>query len=520
MSTAAGRECWVLEVVRGRDIGRQYELGAGDSLLGNALAGASGLDLADQEASSPRRMAGRQASLAVRGDSLTICDLDSPGGTFVNRQRLLAGQVRPLQPGDLVQVGSVQLEVKRVRESGGQPKTPPQQAPPQLQPQQQYPQTTNGPAGASGTRPGALGFPLTLPGGATVRSWDDFLTLAAQRWALVRDEMTSGRLAEFLRKVQRLDLLPKLDPTKTPDELLDAWLGRLPATRSSAPELDVHPEVLLLRTANTTGTIKQTLRISNVGYRLLRGTVRAEPAAAAQIRIATAFPAGSFVTIDETELPVEIELPDRFISASLGAIVIESNGGNRRIEVRLERPAPVADPGGGPGAPAGLSAEAIDLVALGRPLGERIAALPMARRLWLAPLALLIFRLIVLAAGLIPLPFAAPTASNAEPRLGAIAAVLSVAGLAFGAGRAARGGDVREIAPGAVAGALVGLFLGAVGFALIQSGESVLGSWSRSTPAVLLLWGLLGVALAGLSWLVLPRIEPVPDSGAKPETMR
>ena len=43
---------------------------------------------------------------------LTIRDLESPGGTFVNQQRLLSGQARRLQPGDVVQLGSVQLRVK------------------------------------------------------------------------------------------------------------------------------------------------------------------------------------------------------------------------------------------------------------------------------------------------------------------------------------------------------------------------------------------------------------------------
>ena len=53
-----------------------------------------GIDLGPQEGVSPRRMAARQAILESNGQAITLRDLDSPGGTFVNRQRLLPGQSR------------------------------------------------------------------------------------------------------------------------------------------------------------------------------------------------------------------------------------------------------------------------------------------------------------------------------------------------------------------------------------------------------------------------------------------
>ena len=129
MSTTSGREAGYLEVVRGRNVGRRYQVGTGETPIGNALAGAQGFDLADQESNSPRRMAGRHACLTAAGDALSIRDLESPGGTFVNRQRLLAGQVQPLQPGDLIQVGGVQLEVKREGQLEAQPRGQPSRSP-------------------------------------------------------------------------------------------------------------------------------------------------------------------------------------------------------------------------------------------------------------------------------------------------------------------------------------------------------------------------------------------------------
>ena len=169
MSTTSGRERWILEVVRGRNVGRRYQVGTGETPIGNALAGAQGFDLADQESDSPRRMAGRHACITAAGDALSIRDLESPGGTFVNRQRLRAGQARPPQPGDLIQLGGVQLEVKREGQLEAQTPRPAQPQPlplPQVQP-----------------RPAALSIPFTIPGGSTCKTWDDFLILAAQRWA-------------------------------------------------------------------------------------------------------------------------------------------------------------------------------------------------------------------------------------------------------------------------------------------------------------------------------------------------
>ncbi len=439
MSTTSGRERWILEVVRGRNIGRRYQVGTGETPIGNALAGAAGFDLADQESNSPRRMAGRHACLTAAGEALSIRDLESPGGTFVNRQRLLPGQVRPLQPGDLIQLGAVQLEVKRAGQLEAQTSRPSQPQPlsqPQVQP-----------------RPAALTIPFTIRGGSTCKTWDDFLTLAAQRWALVRDELTSSRLAEHLRRIGRTDLVPRPEPTQTVDEQLDAWLARLPASRSSDPELDVHPQTLVIRAATAGGLIRKSLRITNVGYRLLRSTARVEPAASTTIRVAAEFSARPFLTIDHTDIPVEIELPENARPTTLGTVVVESNGGTRRIEIRLERPALNAATAAGAN-----GSGPVDLVIDTRPLGELVAARPVARRLILVPLALVVFRLLVLVAALIPL--GASGASRFEPRLGSITLLLAAAGALIGI---VRGSETRDRAACGFTAAMAGILAAADG---------------------------------------------------------
>lgn len=503
MASGTARRQWVLEVVRGRTVGGRLALNEGESLLGNDLAGAPGISLADQEQpGSPRRMAPRHASVSLQGDVLEIRDLESPGGTFVNRQRLLSGQARSLQPGDLIQLGGVQLRV--VCETNAAPAVQP---PP--------PPVRTGPAASSS---GQLSIPYTIAGGGVCRTWDDFLTLSAQRWALVRDELTSGRIAEHLKRARRFDLAPRPIPGKSPDEQLDAWLERLPASRSSAPELDVHPENLIVRASSAGGLVRLKIQITNVGYRLLRGTVRVESPVPGRIRIVGGSGAASFVAIDQTELQVEVELGDGGAGspsgATLGAVVIDGNGGTKRVEVRLERPErPRLIPDATTGAPP------IDLRTWSRPLGERISALPIGRRLVLALLAMMGFRMLLALSALVPGPLG-QAASPGGPRLDALALVLGVLGMFAGAAWARRNSEGRaletgrDMASAGFAGAMLGLFLSAVGFAFIQSVESVLGSWSSSTPAAVLLWGVLGLALAGLSWIILPS----PEGSSRPGT--
>jgi hypothetical protein len=453
-------------------------------------------------------MAGRQAAVMSRGDALEIRDMESPGGTFVNRQRLLAGQARILQPGDLIQLGGVQL---RVVHQAAEP-TSPQPQPPSRTSATSKPATPTAPTPG---RPGALPIPFTIAGAGICRTWDDFLTLAAQRWGLVRDELSSGRLAEHMKRIQRLDLVPRSEPGQSPDLQLDAWLGRLPAMQSSSPELDVHPSSLTLRASAAGGQVRETLRLTNVGYRLLSCSVQIEPPGNTRIRAAT----GPFLIIDQTDLPIEIDLTeDSGRSRSdtcLGAVRITSNGGTKRIEVRLERASrvqlvPAASP----------TASALDLNAWARPLGARLAALPLAVRFALAPLTLMVLRLLISFSTLIP-PWPAGAGRTGELRLDAIALLLGSAGLLAGALWAARRGNGQEgsrgldMASAGFAGGLIGLFTSAVGFALIRSVESVLGSWSNSTPAATALWGVLGLALAILSWLFLP--PQVTSSGAQAE---
>ncbi len=283
-ATAAGPTAWSLEVVRGREVGRILALTVGENVLGNGLNGSPGLDLRDQEAGSPRRMAARQAVIEANGAELSIRDLDSPGGTFVNLQRLLAGQARRLQPGDEIQLGGVRL---RLLAAAASPTRARAEAPPSLpsSPAAVRPAPPPmPPPTAAKAAPGRPSAPFSIGQSVACRTWDDFLIVAAQRWRDLRDELDSGRLADYLRQIGRTDLLPGPAAGRSSDDRLDEWLSRLPVTQASSPELDVHPASLELRTA-LGGITRHVLRITNVGFRLLRGTLRIEPAGTTWLRL-------------------------------------------------------------------------------------------------------------------------------------------------------------------------------------------------------------------------------------------
>jgi hypothetical protein len=489
---------WSLAVVRGRDVGRAYALAAGETILGNALDGQSGLDLSDQEGGSPRRMAARHAAITLTGQEPAIRDLDSPGGTFVNRQRLLAGQSRRLQAGDVIQLGGVQLRLERgaAPRSGAASASAAPTAPAPVGPQAAAPAPRA--AAASPTAPaGGLPVPFTMAAGPSCRTWDDFLVLAAQRWTDLRDELSSGRLAEYLRRIQRIDLVPRPEMSQSLDEQLDQWLARLPASRSSAPELDVHPEVMKVRAVAGGGLTRQSLRVSNTGYRLLRCTARVEPPGTHWCRLRPEHDGRPFFTIEETDLPIELEIPEVLDRPLTASIVLESNGGTRRVGVRVERPVPAEEPlepVTGPGVTP-VSDEV-------RRLGARLAGWKPGVRIAWGVLGAIGLRIFVVLSAMAPV--GGSTGSMAEPRLAALALFLAVVGVVVAGILGSRRGDRRDLVSAGFAGGLFGLLAAAVLHAVVRSVEGLLGSGSSSLWAVVLVWAAIGAVVAGLSTLLIP----------------
>jgi FHA domain len=468
MDKKANGNGWGLQVVRGREPGRVFALTSGEVVLGNAPGNGTGIDLANQEGDSPaRRMASRHASLDCSKVGLALRDLESPGGTFVNRQRVLPGQAKPLRVGDVIQLGGVQLQVV---ESNGTA------APVQ-------------PATKSGL------FSYAIPGGPTCRSFDDVMTASAQRWEALREELISGRLASFLVSIGRADLAPSPQGAGSPDERLDAWLGSLPVTRAARPELDVHPMKLVIRVAPGGGAVRRTIRVANVGLRLLRSTARVEPPGTPWLKIAPEFAGRAFVTVEESELAVDVSIAETLPSPLKAEVVVDGNGGSKRVVVTLEAKTAQADfPD---------SETPADRPAGGMSLSELIARQSPTARIVSWGLAALAVRLLVgVASGSIG-EDAMTAAGSDSPGLGRVALVLFGLGALLGGIFANRRGGVREAPTGAFAGGCAGVIAATAVVAACRSVEPALGGWSASIVAVCLAWALIGVGVAALSTLVV-----------------
>ena len=346
---------------------------------------------------------------------------------------------------------------------------------------------------------GRLPTAFVMAGGSTCRTWDDFLILAAQRWKELRDELVSGRLTDYLRQIQRADLIPRAETNRSLDEQLDQWLVRLPVARASDPELEVHPDTLNVRAMAGGGIIRQVVRVTNVGYRLLKCSARVEPAGTSWIRLRPEQEGRLFDTIEQTEIPMELVIPDVLDRPLTATIVLDSNGGTRRVGVRIERPsgppplpAPVAGPADSP------------LPSWGKSLFEKMGRQGAGVRFSVGIGAAVGLRTLVILSSLLPVGGRGVPLS--EPRLPALAVVFSVLGALFGGWMVRRSGEVsvRDLPASAFAGGLFGLLAAALTYASIRSVELPLGGWSSSLWLAELVWVLIGAGLAGLSYVFIP----------------
>ena len=103
-----------LVVQRGLKIGEEYNVFPGENYIGRADEKPVDVDLTFQEPED-RVWTSRQHALMQWDDAsgtLTIEDLNSSNGTFVNRERVYPGQPRQLYAGNTIQIGTVHMKVK------------------------------------------------------------------------------------------------------------------------------------------------------------------------------------------------------------------------------------------------------------------------------------------------------------------------------------------------------------------------------------------------------------------------
>jgi hypothetical protein len=101
-----------LVVLRGQRVNVEYPIYEGDNFIGRADDKAVDIDLEDQEPADRVWSSRQHAVISFQDGLLSVEDLNSTNGTFVNRNRVHPGQKKPLQINDVIQIGTVQLKVR------------------------------------------------------------------------------------------------------------------------------------------------------------------------------------------------------------------------------------------------------------------------------------------------------------------------------------------------------------------------------------------------------------------------
>jgi FHA domain len=100
-----------LTVIRGLKVNSEYPLYEGDNLIGRSDDRPVDIDLCDQEPRDRVWASRNHAVVRVAAGVLTVEDLNSLNGTYVNRNRVYPGRPRPLALNDVLQIGTIQLKV-------------------------------------------------------------------------------------------------------------------------------------------------------------------------------------------------------------------------------------------------------------------------------------------------------------------------------------------------------------------------------------------------------------------------
>jgi hypothetical protein len=100
-----------LIVLRGVRVGTVYRLYEGNNYIGRPDDRPVDIDLEEQEPADKVWASRQHARIVLENGVLSLEDLNSLNGTYVNRARVHPGQQRVLQANDVIQIGTVQLKV-------------------------------------------------------------------------------------------------------------------------------------------------------------------------------------------------------------------------------------------------------------------------------------------------------------------------------------------------------------------------------------------------------------------------
>ena len=233
---------------------------------------------------------------------------------------------------------------------------------------------------------------------------------------------------------------------------------------------------------------------------MLRSTIKVEPPATDWVRIDSRFTGKTFVTSEQSEISVEVQIPESVSSTLRAFVLVESNGGSRRVEIRVE---PVLKSNATPEAPTP------EPLAIASGLSERLASVTVGTRIVTFALGAAGVRTVLLAGDWLATRFGSDGSSS--PSLGGSALVFgTILGLAA-VRSALRRGEGREAFPAGFAGAFGGALFATLAVAACRSIEPVFGTTlSNSALFACGLWLFLGGWVGWLSAQVLPHEQTIP----------
>jgi hypothetical protein len=101
-----------LVVIKGLKTAVEYPVYEGPNFIGRFDEKPVDIDITEQEDAEKPRASRQHACITWETTGLTIEDLNSSNGTFVNRNRVTPGEKRPLKNGDYIQTGNVLFQIK------------------------------------------------------------------------------------------------------------------------------------------------------------------------------------------------------------------------------------------------------------------------------------------------------------------------------------------------------------------------------------------------------------------------
>jgi hypothetical protein len=201
-------------------------------------------------------------------------------------------------------------------------------------------------AGGNGpVRTGTQLFPqqFVFPTGLVCRTFNELAVACHENWSAAVGLLRQGYLENFLGGLGRADLARAAqEAARYPDPSrgLDQLLGKLPADVVEPPQLDLTPREVNLGLLKVGEDRQLDLHLTNLGMRLLYGSISCEDAVWLAVGEGHGAPRKLFEC--DCELMVPLHVRGKALRAGKkpieSRVVIDSNGGQETVIVRAEVP--------------------------------------------------------------------------------------------------------------------------------------------------------------------------------------